>query len=367
MVTFRCNYFSKFDKMNKKGIFLILISVIISLSPFGQARKLLRFNEVMVQNDSNYIDQLGNRTAWFEVFNSSYASVGMEQMFITTVDAHKAISDYNDVPAAKKKEVMQEFCKNNPDVAYEIPRGDADTKVAPRTHVVFFADGNSTTGALHVSFKLTPGKENDLYLYDVNGDLVSFVKVPATLKANNAFGAITESYWSKKSELDKYKQALSTDDPNALWTLTASQWEVRDGSNDNVAITPMKYNASVVNLNVEKFAKGDPNGTTLTLIAMGIVFSALLLLFIVFWLFGQANSLAERKHSGNEDAVADDAPVQEVQAAADDDMAVVAICMAMYQHLNAHDEESGVLTFDRNADTAWSSKANMMCPTPNRK
>ena len=162
MVTFRCNYFSKFDKMNKKGIFLILISVIISLSSFGQARKLLRFNEVMVQNDSNYIDQLGNRTAWFEVFNSSYASVGMEQMFITTVDAHKAISDYNDVPAAKKKEVMQEFCKNNPDVAYEIPRGDADTKVAPRTHVVFFADGNSTTGALHVSFKLTPGKENDL-------------------------------------------------------------------------------------------------------------------------------------------------------------------------------------------------------------
>lgn len=354
--------------MNKKGIFLILISVIISLSSFGQARKLLRINEVMVQNDSNYIDQLGHRASWFEVFNSSYATVGMEQMFITTVDAHKAISGYQDVPAAKKKEVMQDFCEKNPDVAYEIPRGDASTKVAPRTHVVFFADGNSATGALHVSFKLTPGKENDLYLYDVNGDLVSFVKVPADIKADNSFGAKSESYWSKKSELDKYKQALGTDDPNTLWNLTASQWEVRDGSNDNVAITPMKYNAKVVNQNIEKFYKGDPNGTTIAVIAMGIVFLALLLLFILFWLFGLANTMAESKSADKPTESDSDSATETVASAqADDDLAAVAICMALYQHLNAHDEESGVLTFDRNADTAWSNKANMMCPTPNRK
>ena len=48
------------------------------------------------------------------------------------------------------------------------------------------------------------------------------------------------------------------------------------------------------------------------------------------------------------------------------DEAIAALCMALYQHLNAHDEESGVLTFDHSheAHSSWGSKGNLLLPKP---
>ena len=63
-----------------------------------------------------------------------------------------------------------------------------------------------------------------------------------------------------------------------------------------------------------------------------------------------------------------DKAVEEPTAAieSDNDEAIAAICMALYQHLNAHDEESGVLTFDHSheAHSAWGSKGNLLLRTP---
>ena len=310
----------------------------------AQGRMEMRFNEVMTQNDSNLVDQTGHRSAWVEIFNRSYGTVGMEQMFIS----NQAIDLSKDALKGKKpKDYLNEYAQAHPDVLYEIPRGDVATKVAPRTHIVFFADGQSSLGALHLSFKILPGQESNLYLYDVNGDLVDMVTIPATLPANSTFALKTDG----KSELIDGK-------------MNASAWGIRDGATDATAITPGKYNLGVVNKDIDKFAKEDPHGYIISLVAMGIVFSTLLMLAILFYLFGKANKAANKDENpaSTEPAKVVDTPA----ATGASDEAIAAICMALFQHFNAHDEESGVLTFNRNADTAWSSKSSMMRQLPQK-
>ena len=331
--------------MKNKGIIIaIVLTAIVSVSSLAQGRKELRFNEVMTQNDSSIIDKYGNRSAWVEIFNRSYGTVGMEQMFIS----NQAI----EIPATgqKPKDYLNDYATKHPDICYEIPRGDKDTKVAPRSHVVFFADGNTAAGSLHLSFKIDAGKASSLYLYDVNGDLVDFVSIPANLPSGSAYALVDDG----KSELNDGKA-------------DASAWAIYDGATESTAITPGKFNKRVINENIEKFHQNDSHGGILTVTAMGIVFSALLLLFILFYLFGLANKAGNKQVSNKPAPLASLDGEQAASTTTTDDEAMVAICMALYQHLNAHDNESGVLTFNRNDNTAWSSKAGMMRVLPERK
>lgn len=327
----------------KKGIILSLLVAVTGLIASAQGRMEMRFNEVMVQNDSNLIDQTGHRSAWVEVFNSSYSTVGIEQMFISNKPM-----DLSNLGGKKPKDYLNDYAAAHPDELYEIPRGDVATKIAPRTHVVFFADGHSAQGALHLSFKLNPDEDNSIYLYDVNGDLVDMVTIPASLPANCTYALKADG----QSKLIDGKM-----DPTA--------WSVRDGATDATAITPGKYNQGVVNENIEKFAQKDPHGFIIAIIAMLIVFLALLMLSILFYLFGRVNKATNKE---GKPAPTTPEKVAEVQPSnGDSDEAIAAICMALFQHFNSHDEESGVLTFNRNADTAWSSKARMMRNVPVKK
>jgi hypothetical protein len=43
---------------------------------------------------------------------------------------------------------------------------------------------------------------------------------------------------------------------------------------------------------------------------------------------------------------------------------MAAICFALYQHLNAHDNESGVLTLSPRDGSAWASKSGLMRNLP---
>lgn len=322
----------------KKQIFLILLAAITVATSFAQGRKELRFNEVMVVNDSSYIDQYGRKTPWVEVFNRSYGTVGMEQMFIS----NQPIEIPN--TGIKPKDFLNDYAKKNPGICYEIPRGDRDTKVAPRTHVVFFADGNTAAGALHLSFTLNPDAVNTLYLYDVNGDLVDVVEIPAAMKANNTF-------------------ALKADGQSDPATFNAQQWSIRDGSNDEQAITPGKFNVADENDNIEAFHQRDPHGVIIALIAMSIVFSALLILYLCFKIFGK---FFTRKQENAIDTETTESPATAAPAANADDAVIAAIGMALFQHLNAHDTESGIITIDHSHEdhSAWNSKLSAMGHMP---
>ncbi len=338
--------------MNKK-ILLTLIAVVAAITASAQGRLDLRINEVMVQNDSNYVDQDGHRAAWIEIFNASHGTNAIEKMFITTYK-QDFIQNYFKVEEQKsnkkRNQLLNELAEKHGDSIYVIPRGDVDTKVKPRSHVVFFADGKDAEGTFHLPFVLEAGKDNYIALYDVNGDLVDEVIVPANLPANNSFARNSEE------AIDLHKSSRCFD---------KSEWQMRDGQSEAAAITPAKFNARPVNENIQKFKDEDPSGILLTLMSMGVVFSALLMLYILFKLFGKAFAAKDKKKEEEivEKAV-DNGATSEAQPEGDDE-AIAAICMALYQHFNAHDEESGVLTFDRSQQHgAWGSKGNLLRHRP---
>ena len=339
--------------MNKK-IFLTLIAVVAAMTAMAQGRLDLRINEVMVQNDSNYVDQDGHRSAWIEIFNASHSTNAIEKMFITTYKQdfiQNYFKEEEQKSNKKRNQLLNELAEKHGDSIYVIPRGDVDTKVGPRTHVVFFADGKDADGTFHLPFKLEVGKDNYIALYDVNGDLVDEVIVPADLPANQSFARISEE------AIDLHKGSRDFDN---------AEWQVRDGKTEATAISPAKFNARPVNENIQKFKDEDPSGILLTLMSMGVVFSALLLLYILFKLFGKAFATKDKKKEEEvvEKAVATDATNE--AAPAGDDEAIAAICMALYQHFNAHDEESGVITIDHSheAHSAWGSKGNLLLHKP---
>lgn len=84
----------------------------------AQSGNDIRINEILVYNDSNYIDDFGQRNAWIELFNTAYNKVDVGGMYLT-----------ND-PANPTK--------------YRIPKGDPMTSIPARNYLVFFADNHTT-------------------------------------------------------------------------------------------------------------------------------------------------------------------------------------------------------------------------------
>ena len=330
--------------MSKKALTLLLLCAILALPTFAQGRKNVRINEVMVQQDSTG----GN--GWVEFYNSSYSSTAVEQMFITTLSREQIqnVFDKNKGNKKKPKQILVELCEAQPMDIYEIPRGDErNTKIAPRTHFVMEADGDPKSGTFHMPFTFTQGKDNYIALYDVNGDLVDDVTIPASLMTGESYAIKAEGRL-----------------PSILGD-GKTEWTVKDGKTIETAITKGNYNIREVNENIEAFHVKDPHGYWIALLAMSVVFIALALLYICFKLFGKfasRNLQTEDKQQSAAPAVA-----QSVAAPASgnlDGEKMAAICFALYQHLNAHDQESGVLTLTPRDGSTWASKTGLMRELP---
>ncbi len=303
--------------MNKKGIAILVLCMLVSAVSFAQGRKGLRINEVMVQNDSNYVDDYGQKGAWIELYNSTFADMEISSVFLT-----------ND--------------KNNPK-KYPVPRGDVNTDVPARQHVLFWADDKHDRGTFHTNFVLTPGVDNWIGLYDADGiTLIDSITVPASLAGNHSFARKVDG------------EGTSYED-----------WAVRDGSS-SLYITPSSNNIIIdTNAKVKKFKENDENGVGMAIMAMSVVFTALLVLSLSFIMIGKISEyLAKRnklKAHGIEPETVDILPTQ-----GDSGEEIAAICMALYQHLNAHDNEDTVLTINKvkRAYSPWSSKIYTLRETP---
>lgn len=330
--------------MSKKALTLLILCAILALPTFAQGRRNVRINEVMVQQDSTG----GN--GWVEFYNSSYSSTAVEQMFITTLSREEIqnVFDKNKGNKKKPKQILVELCEAQPMDIYEIPRGDErNTKIAPRTHFVMEADGDPKSGTFHMPFIFTQGKDNYIALYDVNGDLVDDVTIPASLNYGETYAIKAEGRL-----------------PSILGD-GKTEWTVKDGKTIETAITKGNYNVREVNENIEAFHEKDPHGYWIALLAMSVVFIALALLYILFKLFGKfaSRNLTEEK----EQAAAPVAASSTAMSAPSGDLdgeKMAAICFALYQHLNAHDNESGVLTLAPRDGSAWSTKSNLMRELP---
>jgi hypothetical protein len=131
---------------------LVVCLLFVSSGIFAQATKMC-FNEVLVTNKNNYIDDYGQRDAWIELFNKSYNVVNIGGCFLS-----------NDL--------------NNPKM-YPIPKGDVLTIIQKRQHVLFYADDKPSRGTFHLNFTLDSTKVNTLYLFNTDGKtLIDSVTVP---------------------------------------------------------------------------------------------------------------------------------------------------------------------------------------------
>ncbi len=270
-------------------------------------------------------------------------------MFITTLSREEIqnVFDQNKGTNKKPNQVLMELCEAQPQDIYEIPRGDErNTKIAPRTHFVMEADGDPKAGTFHMPFTFTAGKDNYIALYDVNGDLVDDVTIPASLQPGETYAIKAEGRL-----------------PSALGD-GKTEWTVKDGKTIETAVTKGNYNIREVNENIEAFHIKDPHGYWIAILAMSVVFGALAVLYILFKLFGMFASRNLQSESKEQSAAPVAAATIPATGSDLDGEKMAAICFALYQHLNAHDQESGVLTLAPRDGSAWSNKSGLMRELP---
>lgn len=311
--------------MKQKLMILLLAVAVGAAAVSAQSRRNLRINEVMVQNDSNFVDDYGHHTAWIELFNTTHAPLNIASVFLTN---NRATLDEN--LSAKERKAMM----------YAVPLGDVLTKIPKRQHVVFWADGRPTLGTFHTNFTLQPGQDNWIAIFDGDGHtLIDSVTVPATLGPDQSFARIEDGVDSE----DGVKLGIEA-------------WEIRDDS-EGLPVTPSSNNKiRETNDKIDMFAEKDKNGFAMAIMAMGIVFSALLLLCICFYIISK---IGERVSSRNKTKTLSSAETEiHVEKGHDSGEEIAAIAMALHEHLNAHDSENTVLTINKvkRAYSPWSSK-----------
>lgn len=286
------------------SLFLFVIAIV----GYGQGLANLKLSEVFVSGNSSLQNEDGEHVAWLEIANVSWSSTNVGGCYLT-----------ND------RRVLDESLTSPQRIALmsQIPGGDARTNLAPKGHMVFFADGAKNLGTLHATFKLTPGTDNFIALYEANGNkLIDSVTVPASLQAGQSYAR----FWSE-------------DGKESTWRTV-----------DSAEVTPSASN--VLEMKMDKsseWKEKDPYGIAMTILSMGIVMTGLLLLFLFFLLFGKIFRMLDKKKSEEAPAVVATPAklVNESPAAveSDDQGAVVAvIAMALYEEFDAHDEERGAIT-----------------------
>ena len=290
----------------KKRIIIAAIALAAGTSLISaQSRKAVRLNEVMVENSSSIVDDYGEHHGWIELFNANFAPVEISSMFLT-----------NDSTQPRK---------------YPVPLGDVNTRIHKRQHVVFFTDGEPEKGTFHTNFTLTPGQDNWVGLYDADGSLIDAIVIPASVGTDQTY-------------------ARSTDGDGV--------WGVRNGQG-SLYITPSSANVIKDGKDrVKMFAEIDENGFGMAIMAMSVVFSALLVLCLCFYGIGAINKrLARTKKIVSIGADHNDKGVR-ATTTHDSGEEIAAIVMALHEHFNAHDAENTVLTINKvkRAYSPWSSK-----------
>lgn len=304
--------------MKKFGLLLGSLLLTSTSTMFGQIEKSIKLNEVMTDNTASLQDEYGRCEAWVEIANVSYTTYNIRGMYLTT---DRSVLD----PAMSVPERIKRMSI--------IPNGEPRTSLGARQHLLLFCNSKPTQGALHLNAKITPGKPTWIALYNGNAtELLDSVTVPV-LEPNQSYARFKDG---------------------------ASLWQVKPAD----AVTPGISNyIQVSETKVAKLKREDPHGFGISILAMGIVFSCLAMLFIFFSLFGllmrhrsAAKKVAEVQplkagvktvekamEIGNKTSVILQDGLKSKGIDKEIYIAVIAMAIKQYQN-NVHDVESGVIT-----------------------
>lgn len=295
----------------------------------------IKLNEVLTDNQSSLIDEYGTHHAWVEIANISHSTYNIRGMYLTT---DRSVLDKSmSVPERVKRMSI-------------IPNGDARTNLSGRQLLVFQLNSQPTKGSLHLAVKVDPSKPTWIALYNGNAtQLIDSVTVPV-LQADQSYARIANNG-------------------------TSADWEVKSGDRVTQGIQNM---TTVSESKVEKFKREDPYGIAMAIMAMGIVFLCLALLWIFFTLFGMF-----MRHQETAKKVINTQPIKPITKTVEKTMEVghktgvilqeglktkgidrevylAVIGMALQQYRdNVHDVESGVITI-KHRDTEWDDEYTQM-------
>lgn len=292
--------------MRKKILLILVALVATSTAALAQGRNGLKINEVMVVNENSVVDDYGMRPAWIELYNSTHASMEISSVYLT-----------ND--------------KNDP-TKYPVPLGDVKTNIPPLQHVLFWADSLPNRGTFHLSFNIEKGQT--IYVFDADMEtLIDSVTIPMDIKADQSFARTEDG---------------------------AGEWKTRTGSDaDNDYITPSSNNVIIdTNVKVEMFRQLDKSGIVMTVMAMAIVFGALLVLSLCFYIISKIGEKVSKTNKIKSQGVEPKYVAKAELPKGDSGEEIAAIVMALHEHLNTHDQENTVLTINKvkRAYSPWSSK-----------
>ena len=225
--------------MNKIRILLSGFLLASSSQMFGQGAKNIRINEVLTNNTASIEDEFGQREAWIELENTSFTTYNVRGMYFTT--DRSVLNPQMSVPERIKRMSV-------------IPSGDSRTQIGGRQHLVFFCNSNPAQGKLHLSLQVPLSEPLWIGFYNGNAtELIDSVSIPAL--------AADQSYARQN----------------------AQTWAVKSAEN----VTPGIENFIKTDETKDAYLKReDPHGFGITLLAMGIVFFCLAILFLFFWIFG---------------------------------------------------------------------------------
>ena len=308
----------------------------LALQPvMAQMDASIKLNEVMTHNETSLIDEYGARHAWVEIANISHSTYNIRGMYLTT---DRSVLD-------KKMSVPERVKRMS-----QIPSGDVRTNLSGRQLIVFQLGSQPAQGALHLSVPADGDKPLWIALYNGNAtQLIDSVTVPV-LGSDQTFARIADNG-------------------------TAEDWEVKSADR----VTPGIQNQTTVSESkVEKFKREDPYGFGMALMAMGIVFFCLALLWIFFTLFGMF-----MRHQEMAKKVINQQPIKPITKTVEKTlevghktgvilkdgfdskgidrevyMAVIGLALRQYED-DIHDVESGVITI-KPKDTGWDDEYSHM-------
>ena len=314
------------------GFRLLLSGIMLASAStvMAQGAKNIRLNEVLTNNTSSILDEFGQREAWIELENTSFTTYNIRGMYLTT--DRSVLDPQMSVPERIKRMSV-------------IPSGDPRTQIGGRQHLLFYCNSNPAQGKLHLSLSVPMSEPVWIGFYNGNAvELIDSVTVPA-LAADQSYARHGNS-WSVKSAENVtpgIENFIKTD-------------ETKDA----------------------KLKRDDPHGFGITLLAMGIVFFCLAVLFLFFWLFGLV-----MRHIDTAKKVVNTQPIKTVTKTVevthdlahatgnilqdglktkgiDKEVYIAVISMALKQYQDdVHDIESGIITI-KSRQTGWTDEGNQM-------
>ena len=301
--------------MKKFGLLCSVLLLSSTSAIYGQGAKNIVINEVLTNNTASIQDEFGAHEAWIELENTSFTTYNIRGMYLTT--DRSVLDPQMSVPERIKRMSI-------------IPSGDARTNVGGRQHIVFFGNSNPAQGKLHLSLRVPMSEPFWIALYNGNAsELIDSVTIPAL--------AADQSYARQ-----------------------GKRWAVKSAQN----VTPGIENFIKTDESKDaKLKREDPHGFGITLLAMGIVFTCLAVLFLFFTLFGIV-----MRHMETAKKVANTQPIKPITKTVEKTaeighktgvilqeglktkgidrevyMAVIGMALKQYED-DVHDVESGVIT-----------------------